>query len=89
MNIFTDTNVLVSAFTARGLCADLLEVILADHELMTGKFVLNELDRVLKEKLNVPGKKVYETLQFLRNHHVESTPDATSEMRMIAGYCSQ
>jgi len=31
MKIFTDTNVLVSAFTARGFCADLLEVILADH----------------------------------------------------------
>lgn len=82
MRIFADTNVLVSAFTARGLCADLLEVILTDHELMTGEFVLDELDRVLKEKLNVPEKKVSETLKFLRNYHVESTPDAPSEMNL-------
>ena len=47
MKIFIDANVLVSAFTARGLCADLLEVILADHQLMTGEFVLEELECVL------------------------------------------
>lgn len=82
MKIFADTNVLVSAFTARGLCADLLEVILADHQLMTGEFVLNELKRVLTKKLKVPEKKVSETLQFLRNHHVEPIPDKPSEVEV-------
>lgn len=52
MKIFADSNVLVSAFTARGLCADLLEVILADHQLMTGEFVFNEFELVLVTKLN-------------------------------------
>jgi len=80
MKIFTDTNVLVSAFTARGLCTDLLEVILADHTLMTGEFVLTELNRVLITKLNVPEIKVSDTLKFLRKHHVESTPDEPSEV---------
>ena len=75
MRIFADTNVLVSAFTARGLCADLLEVILADHQLVTGEFVLKELHRVLTEKLNVPETKVSEVLLFLRKHHVEPTPE--------------
>jgi len=82
MKIFDDTNVLVSAFTARGLCADLLEVILADHKLMTGEFVLNELTRVLTKKLKVPERKVSDTLQFLRKHHVEPTPDEPSEMKV-------
>lgn len=58
MKIFADTNVLVSAFTARGLCADLLEVILADHQLMTGEYVLNELERVLSTKPGVPEHKI-------------------------------
>lgn len=80
MKIFTDTNVLVSAFTARGLCTDLLEVILADHTLMTGEFVLTELNRVLITKLNVPEIKVSDTLKFLRKHHVEPTPDEPSEV---------
>ncbi len=82
MKIFVDTNVLVSAFTARGLCADLLEVILADHTLMTGEFVLNELNRVLIEKLKVPERKVSDILQFLRKHHVEPTPDEPSKVKV-------
>ncbi len=82
MKIFADTNVLVSAFTARGLCADLLEVILADHTLMTGEFVLQELQRVLITKLKVPKRKVSDVLQFLRNHHVEPTPDKPSEIKV-------
>ncbi|MEX1160264.1 MAG: putative toxin-antitoxin system toxin component, PIN family [Balneolaceae bacterium] len=82
MKIFTDTNVLVSAFTARGLCADLLEVILADHQLMTGEFVLQELERVLITKLNVPQYKVSNTLLFLRKHHIEPIPEEPSEIKV-------
>ncbi|MGF1669488.1 MAG: hypothetical protein ACFCU6_03495 [Balneolaceae bacterium] len=69
MEIFADTDVLVSAFTARGLSADLLEVILADHQLMTGEFVLQELHRVLVQKLKVPERRVSDVLQFLRKYH--------------------
>lgn len=82
MKIFADTNVLVSAFTARGLCADLLEVILADHHLMTGEFVLEELQRVLSDKLNVPENKVSEVIQFLRKHHVEPIPEKPSQIQV-------
>jgi len=82
MKIFIDTNVLVSAFTARGLCADLLEVILADHQLITGEIVLNELERVLIKKLNVPEKIVSKTLLFLRKHPIEPIPDKPSEVKV-------
>ena len=82
MKIFADTNVLVSAFVARGLCADLLEIILADHQLMTGEFVLQELERVLSAKLNVPDDKVLEILQFLNKYHVEPVPEKPSEIKV-------
>ena len=82
MKIFADTNVLVSAFTARGLCADLLEVILADHQLMTGEYVLSELERVLSTKLNVPEQKVLATVQFLHKHYIEPIPESTSEYKI-------
>lgn len=82
MKIFADTNVLVSAFTARGLCADLLEVILSDHQLMTGEIVLEELNRVLIQKLNVPEKKVFDVLQFLRKYHIEPIPENPSEIKV-------
>lgn len=80
MKIFTDTNVLVSAFTTRGLCADLLEVILADHQLITGEIVLNELEQVLIKKLNVPQNTVFKTILFLRKHQIEPIPDKPSEV---------
>lgn len=82
MKIFADTNVLVSAFTARGLCADLFEVILADHQLMTGEFVLHELKRVLTTKLNVPDDKILKIIQFLNKYHVEPIPEKPSEIKV-------
>lgn len=82
MKIFADTNVLVSAFTARGLCADLLEVILADHQLITGEIVLNELEGVLLKKLNVPQEKVTITLIFLRKQQIEPNPDKPSDVKV-------
>lgn len=82
MKIFADTNVLISAFTARGLCADLLEIILADHQLMTGEFVLQELERVLLTKLKVPDDKVMDTLRFLNKHHVEPILEKPSELKV-------
>lgn len=82
MKIFTDTNVLVSAFTARGLCADLIEIILADHQLITGEIVLTELERVLTKKLNVPKNKVSQILLFLRKHQIEPIPDEPSDVKV-------
>ncbi len=82
MKIFLDTNVLVSAFIARGLCADFLEVILADHQLMTGEVVLKELESVLAIKLNVPQTEILDTLRFLRKHYVEPIPDRPSEVKV-------
>ncbi len=52
MKIFLDTNVLVSAYTARGICADLLRHILAEHELLTGEVNLVELRRVLRDRFH-------------------------------------
>ncbi len=43
MRIFLDTNVLVSAFASRGLCADLFELILFEHELVV------EIDHFVRE----------------------------------------
>lgn len=78
MRVFLDTNVLISAFTARGLCADLLEIVLKNHHLQTGEFVLNELDRVLTTKLKVPRSFTDQTIEFLRRFHVEPLPENMS-----------
>lgn len=58
MRIFFDTNVLASAFTARGLCADLYELAALNHHLIIGEPVVEELLRVLSDKLRVPPDKL-------------------------------
>lgn len=66
MRVFLDTNVLVSAFATRGLCADLFEVVLLEHQLITGDTVLVELRRTLRAKLKLPVTRCEEILVYLR-----------------------
>lgn len=76
MRVFLDTNVLVSGFATRGLSADVVRLLLAEHELLTGEVVLEETQRVLPEKFGVPEKKASEIERLLRRHHVEPVPDS-------------
>lgn len=75
MRIFLDTNVLISAFATRGLCADVLRLILIDHTLVTGEVVLEEFQRVLSVKFGVPDPLIEEIVTLLRRHHVEPKPE--------------
>jgi len=51
VKVFLDTNVLASALATRGLCAELFEVVLQSHELLISESVIQELERILPEKL--------------------------------------
>lgn len=66
MRVFLDTNVLVSAFATRGICADVLRIVVAEHNLVVGEAVLGELRRVLRDKLGVPCATVDSAERFLR-----------------------
>lgn len=74
MKVFFDTNVLVSALVSRGLCADLFRAVLAREELIVGGVVLDELDRVLREKLDASEGLVTEVLDLLLKHTVVERP---------------
>jgi len=56
VKVFLDTNVLVSGFATRGLCADVIRLVLAEHELVVAQIVLDELKRVLKQKIELPAE---------------------------------
>lgn len=74
MRVFLDTNVLVSAFATRGLCHDVLQLVLAEHDLLTGEVVLAELERVLVTKFKLPSDRVREVVESLGDAHVEPRP---------------
>ncbi len=66
MRVFLDTNVLASAFATRGLCEDVLREVLATHELIVSHLLLDELERVLRKKFNLPRVLASEILKFLK-----------------------
>ena len=66
MKIALDTNVLVSAVATRGLCADILNLVLTKHQLVVGVTVLAELNKVLRQKMRVPTEIAQEFDALLR-----------------------
>ena len=74
MRVFLDTNVLISAFAARGLCADLMRLQLAEHEVLTGEVNLVELRRVLTKRFKATAAQVDTVEQLLRDQTVVPKP---------------
>jgi putative PIN family toxin of toxin-antitoxin system len=74
VKIFLDTNVLVSAYTARGICADLLRYILTEHELFTGEVNLVELRHVLRDRFQAPPELIASIETELRDEHIVLKP---------------
>jgi putative PIN family toxin of toxin-antitoxin system len=66
VRVALDTNVLVAAVATRGLCADVVNLIMAEHKLILGEAVLTELKRVLRKKMRVPAVVIDEYDSLLR-----------------------
>ena len=58
MRVCLDTNVWVAAFATRGLCADVVRVVLAEHDLVIGQVIVAELRRALERKLGLPSDRI-------------------------------
>ncbi|HEU0074339.1 MAG TPA: putative toxin-antitoxin system toxin component, PIN family [Dehalococcoidia bacterium] len=80
MRIFLDTNVLISAYIARGICADLLRHILAEHALLTGEVNLAELRRVLADRFRAPAAQLSNIDAELRAQTVIPKPEAPGSL---------
>ena len=83
MKIFLDTNVLVSAFITRGLCADIFRIILAEHDLALSDYILSELERVLDQKINLPHNQIQDIIKYLRSFEIikNHTPPIEIKLR--------
>ncbi len=82
MKVFLDTNVLASGFATRGLSADVVRYVLAEHELITAEVILAELRRVLLDKFGVPEQRVDEIEVLLRRYQVEPKPETLPEIEI-------
>ena len=79
MKVFFDTNVLVSAFTTRGLSADLMRLVIAQHELVTGEVNLTEFRRVLRDRFHMPVSEISALERQWREHTMVAKPAAPSD----------
>lgn len=70
MRVFLDTNVLVSAFISHGLSSEIFRIIIKEHYLVISDIVLEELDRILSIKLNMPSEHVKEIIDYLNSFEI-------------------
>jgi putative PIN family toxin of toxin-antitoxin system len=80
VRVFLDTHVLVSAFATRGLCADVMRHVLAEHELVIGEVVLRELRKALRVKIKLPAATVTAIQGLLREGEVIPKPRKPSDL---------
>lgn len=82
MKVFLDTNVLISAFTARGLCADLFRYVIAEHEILTGEVNLLELRRILATHFHASEAQMVLAENLLKDQTIVSRPAQPSAVPM-------
>lgn len=83
MRVFPDTNVFIAALATRGICADLVRALLADHEVLIGAPVLSELRRNLVVKLRLTPARADHALAFLDD--LEHVPAGNRPARVPPG----
>ena len=79
MRLVLDSNVLIAAFVARGVCADLLEHAVRVHDPATSDFILEEVHRKLCEKIRVTKSQADEAVKLLRNRFEVVEPTTIDE----------
>lgn len=74
-----DTNVIVAAFAARGLCAEVFEVCLTDHCIIISEHILSEIKEKLINKICLPQSIVQDIINYLREQAEIFTPEKINE----------
>ena len=82
MRAFPDTNVIVSAFISRGLCADVVLLILDEHDLISAEVVIEETRRVLSTRFKIPAEIVHRIELVLREGYVEPRPRDLPDLKL-------
>jgi len=76
VKVFLDTNIIVSAFASRGLCADVFREVLLRHRLVVSPELLDEVRSVLIKKIGIPPELTREIIALLKEAGVRSLPES-------------
>ena len=76
MRLVLDANVLIAAFVARGVCAELVEHCVREHEVVTSTAILEEVRRSLVGKIKVTTAQASQAVRLLRSRFEVVEPGA-------------
>jgi len=65
VKVLLDSNIIISAFATRGICCDIFEICLSEHQIILSEFMLKEIKRSLERKIKIPSKLSNEIVKFL------------------------
>jgi putative PIN family toxin of toxin-antitoxin system len=65
MRLVLDTNVLITAFIANGVCAELLEHCIRRHTIVMSDFILSEFRETMVGKFKFTGEETEDALKLL------------------------
>ena len=82
MRLVLDTNVLIAAFVARGVCHTLLEHCQRTHRLVSSRVLLAEFERKLLHKFKVPPEKAAQAATL-----IESAAELVEPLTLAAQVC--
>jgi len=67
MRVVLDTNIIIAAFAAHGLCSEVFEVCLTGHTIVISEHILSEVERGLIKKIHLPKNITASIMDYLRN----------------------
>ena len=68
MKIILDTNVIIAAFAARGLCSSIFELCLDRHTIIISEHIVSEIQINLTKKIRMPKTKCDTVIEYLREY---------------------
>ncbi len=75
MKIVLDSNIIIAAFSSRGLCASLFELCLDRYTIVISDFILSEVSRILHDKFKMPFKNVNAIVDYLKEFCILASSD--------------
>lgn len=79
MRVVLDTNVIIAAFAARGLCAEVFEICLSDHAVILSEHILSETYEKLVKKISLPENTAKSIIEYLRDTAEVVEPESIDE----------
>lgn len=67
MKVVLDSNVIIAAFVSRGLSSAVFELCLDRFEIIMSTYIINEISKMLSQKIKLPQERIGEIVDFLKD----------------------